>query len=339
MLCQRLCYLGILLAAPSLAPAQQQDFSKVEIRTTRLADGLYVLQGAGGNITASVGADGVLLVDDEYAALADKIGAALRSLGGSAPGGSTPSDGGSGGTLPGSGARSDQPVRYVIDTHYHFDHTGANGAFARDGATVIAQDNLRARLLTGGTAGNGGSITREVPAVEAAALPQVTFDHELTVHVNGDDVRAVHYSNAHTDGDSIVFFSRTGTVAMGDIYVRYGFPFIDINSGGSVQGMIAACEDVLRRVPADARVVPGHGEVAGVADLREYLQMLTGTSAAVAGALKAGKTLAQMKQERILGPWSERYAPSKGFVDTDAFTETLYNSLRGHVARHGSRPR
>jgi len=167
----------------------------------------------------------------------------------------------------------------------------------------------------------------------------VTFNAELTVHVNGDDVRAVHYPNAHTDGDTIVFFPKTATVAMGDIYVRYGFPFIDINGGGSVQGMIAACEDVLRRVPADTRVVPGHGEVGSVADLREYLQMLKDTSAAVAGAVKAGKTLAQMKQERILGRWSERYSPPKAFVDTDAFTETLYNSLRGHVARHGSRPR
>ena len=338
MLCQRLCYLGILLAAATLADAQEQDFSKVEIRTTRLAEGLYVLQGAGGNMTASVGAEGVLLVDSEYAALADKIRAALRGLGG----GGTGSAGGSssGGDQPGSGARGDQKVRYVINTHYHFDHTGANAAFARDGATVIAQDNVRTRLQTGGTAGNGGSITREVPAVEAAALPQVTFDHELTVHVNGDDVRPVHYPNAHTDGDTIVFFPHTGTVAMGDIYVRYGFPFIDINSGGTVEGMIAACEDVLRRVPADARVVPGHGEVSGVAELREYLQMLKDTSAAVAGALKAGKTLAQMKQERILGRWSERYSPPKAFVDTDAFTETLYNSLRpGHVARHGSRPR
>jgi glyoxylase-like metal-dependent hydrolase (beta-lactamase superfamily II) len=280
-------------------------------------------------MTASVGADGVLLVDSEYAALADKIRAALRGLGGGGPGASS-----------GSGARRDQAVRYVINTHYHFDHTGANAAFARDGATLIAQDNVRARLKTGGTAGNGGSITREVPAVEAAALPQVTFDHELTVHMNGDDMNAVHYPAAHTDGDTIVFFSKPATVAMGDIYVRYGFPFIDINSGGTVQGMIAACEDVLRRVPADARVVPGHGEVGGVADLREYLQMLKDTSAAVAGALKAGKTVAQMKQERILGRWSERYSPPKAFVDTDAFTETLYNSLRpGHVARHGSRPR
>jgi glyoxylase-like metal-dependent hydrolase (beta-lactamase superfamily II) len=318
MLCERLCWLGILLVVASPGPAQQPDFSKVEIRTTRIAEGLYVLQGSGGNMTASVGADGVLLVDDEYAPLADKIRAALRGLDG-----------------PGERA-----VRFVINTHYHYDHTGANASFAQDGATVIAQDNLRPRLLTGGIAGNGGSISREVPAVEHAALPQVTFDHALTVHVNGDDIRAVHYPNAHTDGDSIVFFPKTGTVAMGDIYMRYGFPFIDINSGGSVQGIIAACEDVLRQVPADARVVPGHGEVAGVTDLREYLQMLKDTSAAVAGALKAGKTLARMKQERILGPWSERYSPPNAFVDTDAFTETLYNSLRvGHVARHGSRPR
>src|SRR5215831_18690198 len=200
MLSQRLCYLGILLAAASLAAAQEQDFSKVEIRTTRLTEGLYVLQGAGGNITASVGPDGVLLVDDEYAALADKIRAALRGLGGSA-----------GGSQPGGSAHRDHAVHYVINTHYHYDHTGANAAFAQDEATVIAQDKARARLQTGATAGNGGSITREVPAVEPAALPQVTFDHELAVHANGDDVRAAHYPNAHTDGDTLVFFPKTGT--------------------------------------------------------------------------------------------------------------------------------
>src|SRR6516225_7528732 len=135
MLCQRLCNLGILLAAASVAAAQEQDFSKVEIRTTRLAEGLYVLQGAGGNMTASVGTDGVLLVDDEFAALADKIRAALGSLGGS------------GGNGSGDAARRGR-VRYVINTHYHFDHTGGNASFAADGATLIAQDNLRARLLT-----------------------------------------------------------------------------------------------------------------------------------------------------------------------------------------------
>ena len=310
---QRLACLAILLAAATVAGAQEQDFSKVEIKTTQLGPNLYLLQGgAGGNITASVGADGVLLVDNQFAPLADKIRAALKGVG------------------------ADKPVRYVINTHYHYDHTGGNLPFAKAGATLIAQDNLRTRLSTGGTAGNGGSITREIKPVEPGALPQVTFDQVLTVHLNGEDVRAVHYPNAHTDGDSIVYFPQANAVAMGDIYVRYGFPFIDINAGGTVQGMIAACEEVLRLAHPDVKIVPGHGELSNVEELRIYLKMLQDTSAAVAGALKAGKTLAQMKQERILGAWSERYSPPKAFVDTDAFTETLYNSLRTtHTARHG----
>ena len=313
---QRLFSLAILLVLGCVARAQEQDFSKVEIKTTQLADGLYLLQGAGGNMTAAVGADGVLLVDDEFAPLAEKIRAALKGLGG-----------------------SDRPLRYVIDTHYHYDHTGGNKPLAEGGATVIAADQLRARLMSGGTAGNGGSISREMKPVEPGALPQITFDHALTVHMNGEDIRAVHYANAHTDGDSIVYFPKSHVVAMGDIYVRYGFPFIDINGGGTVQGMIAACIDVLRTVPADSKIVPGHGELAGVDDLRTYLKMLQDTSAAVGAAIKAGKTLTQMKQEQILGAWSERYSPPKAFVDTDAFTETLYNSLNRHVARHGGRPR
>jgi cyclase len=308
---QRLLCAAIVLAAATAAPAQEQDFSKVEIRTAQLAPNLYLLQGAGGNMTASVGADGVLLVDDEFAPLADKIRAALKGLG------------------------AEKPVRYVINTHYHFDHTGGNLPFAQAGATVIAQDNVRTRLITGGTAGNGGSVAREIKPSEPGALPQVTFDHMLTVHVNGEDARAVHYPKAHTDGDTVVFFPGASVVAMGDIYVRYGFPFIDINAGGSVQGMIAACEEVLKSVPANAKIVPGHGELSNVDELRTYTQMLKDTAAAVAGALKAGKTLAQMKSERVLGPWSERYSPPKAFIDTDAFTETLYNSLALRKPRHG----
>jgi cyclase len=304
----RPAWLAILLViAPTGATtvlAQQQDFSKVEIKATQLAANLYMLQGAGGNITALVGADGVLMVDDQFAPLADKIRASLKGLG------------------------ATEPVRFVINTHYHYDHTGGNEPFAQGGATVIAQDRVRERLASGGTAGNGGSVTREIKAVGGAALPAVTFGHELTVHLDGEDVHAVHYPAAHTDGDSIVYFPKGNTVAMGDIFVRYGFPFIDVNAGGSVQGMIDACEDVLKRVPADARVVPGHGELSTVDQLREYLKMLKDTTAAVAHAMKAGKTLEQMKKAQVLAAWSERYSPPKAFINTDAFTETLYYSLK-----------
>jgi len=306
----------ILVPFSRLAAAQDEDYSKVEIKTSQLAPELYLLQGAGGNMTASAGADGVLLVDDEFAPLADKIRAALKGLG-----------------------RADKP-RYILTTHYHFDHTGGNLPFAQGGATIIAPDEQRTRLEHGSTAGNGGSITREMKAVEPGALPQITFDHELTVHMNGEDVRVVHYAHAHTDGDAIVFFTKGGAVAMGDIFVRYGFPFIDVKSGGTVQGMIAACQDVLRTSPSGVKIVPGHGELASADDLRAYLKMLEDTSAKVAAAMKAGKTLEQMKQEHLLADWSERYSPPKGFVDSDAFIETLYNSLnQQHTPRRGLRPR
>jgi cyclase len=299
----RLALSAILLVISPVLLAQQPDVSKVEIRTTALTPSLYLLQGAGGNMAASVGPDGVLLVDDEFAALADKIRAALKAAGG------------------------DKPVRFVINTHYHYDHTGGNLPFAQAGATLIAQDALRARLASGGVAGNGGSIAKQMQPAERAALPVITFDHELTVHLNGEDIHVVHYPAAHTDGDSIVFFPKANVVHMGDIYVRYGFPFIDVNAGGSVQGMIRACQDVLQRVPPDARIIPGHGALSNVSELREYLRMLEETTAKVAAALKAGRTLEQMKQQHLLGAWSARYSPPKAFVDTDAFTETLYYSL------------
>lgn len=302
---------SILLAAASLASAQQQDFSKVEVRSTQLAEHLYLLQGAGGNISAAAGPDGVLLVDADFAAMADKIRAALKTAG------------------------TEAAVRFVINTHYHYDHTGGNLAFAQGGAVVIGAQQLRARLMSGGTAGNGAGIKREIKPVEGAALPTVTFDHELTVHLNGEDIRVVHYPHAHTDGDSVVYFAKANTVAMGDIYRRPGFPFIDLDGGGSIDGMIDACQAVLKSVPADAHIVPGHGEPGGVEDLRTYLKMLEDTRAAVAKALKAGKTLAQMKQEKLLGAWSAQYSPPKTFVDTDAYTDTLFNSLTAHAAHSG----
>jgi cyclase len=291
-----------LALLPLLASAQDQDFSKVQIKVTRVSGNVYMLEGSGGNIAASVGDDGIVIVDDQYAPLAEKIAAALKNIG-----------------------VTDKPVRFVINTHYHGDHTGGNAPFANQGATVIAQDNVRKRLETGGKAGNGGSISMDVKPAEKGALPIITFDHDVTVHLNGEDIRALHFPAGHTDGDSIIFFPKANVVHMGDDYVRYGFPFIDVSSGGSVQGMIEACEKVIPMLPPDVKVIPGHGQLSNLDEVREYIQMLKGTTAAVEAALKKGSTLDQMKKDKILAAWDKKYASK--FVTQDVFVETLYNSL------------
>jgi glyoxylase-like metal-dependent hydrolase (beta-lactamase superfamily II) len=292
-------------AAPAAWSGQGQDFSKVQIKVTKVSGSIFMLEGAGGNIAASIGDDGIVIVDDQFAPLADKIQASLKSLG-----------------------ITDKPVRFVINTHYHGDHTGGNPQFSNAGSTVIAQDNVRKRLISGGTAGNGpgGSIHMEDKPAEKAALPIITFEHDVTVHLNGEDIRALHFPAGHTDGDSIIFFPKNNVVHMGDDFVRYGFPFIDVTSGGSVQGMIAAMEKATARLPADVKVIPGHGALSNLDDVREFTKMLKETSAVVQKALAEHKTLEQMKQEKILDPWSKW---SGDFVKTDAFIETLYNSLTG----------
>src|SRR5229473_1414124 len=293
-------------AAVAACGGQQQDFSKVQIKATKVSGNIYMLEGAGGNIGASIGEDGIVIVDDQFAPLAEKIQAVLKSLG-----------------------ITDKPVRFVINTHYHGDHTGGNVPFSGTGSTVIAQDNVRKRLESGGTAGNGpgGSIHRDIKPAEKAALPIITFEHDVTVHLNGEDIRALHYPSGHTDGDSIIFFPQNNVVHMGDDFVRYGFPFIDVASGGSVQGMIDAMEKATARLPADVKVIPGHGALSNLDDVRAFVKMLKETSAVVQKAIDAHKTMDQMKQEKILAPW-EKFAG--GFINADAFIETLYNSLTGH---------
>jgi len=289
----------------ALAVAQQEpDWSKVQIKVTKVSGNIYMLEGEGGNIAASVGEDGIVIVDDQFAPLADKIQVALKGLG-----------------------ITDKPVRFVINTHYHGDHAGGNVPFSQSGSTVIAQDNVRKRLESGGTAGNGSSMKMDVKPAEKAALPIITFEHDVTVHLNGEDIRALHFPAGHTDGDSIIFFPQNNVVHMGDDFVRYGFPFIDVASGGSVQGMIAAMEKATAQLPVDVKVIPGHGQLSDLDDVREFVKMLKETSAVVEKALKQHKTLEQMKQDRILDPWAKRW--NGDFVKTDAFIETLYNSMTG----------
>jgi len=295
--------LALLLAGGAVQGQQDTDFSKVQIKVTKVSGNIYMLQGEGGNIAASVGDDGIVIVDDQFAPLADKIQAALKGLG-----------------------ITDKPVRFVINTHYHGDHTGGNAPFANGGSTVIAQDNVRKRLETGGTAGNGGSVKMEAPPAPKGALPVITFEHDVTVHLNGEDIRALHFPAGHTDGDAVIFFPKNNVVHMGDDFVRYGFPFIDVVSGGSVQGMISAMEKVSAELPANVRVIPGHGDISNLDDVHEFVKMLEETSAVVQKAIDNHKTLEQMKQEKILEPWKKW---SGGFIDSDKFIETLYNSLTG----------
>jgi cyclase len=293
--------LGLMLAIA--ARGQDQDFSKVQIKVTKVSGNIYMLEGAGGNIAASVGEDGIVIVDDQFAPLAEKIQAALKGLG-----------------------ITDKPVRFVINTHYHGDHTGGNEPFANAGSTVIAQDNVRKRLETGGAAGNGGSVKMEVKPSPKAALPVITFEHDVTVHLNGEDIRALHFPAGHTDGDAVIFFPKNNVVHMGDDFVRYGFPFIDVASGGSVQGMTEAMEKASAQLPKDVKVIPGHGALSNLDDVREFVKMLKETSAVVQKAIDQHKTVEQMKQEKILEPWKKW---SGDFIDADKFIETLYNSLTG----------
>jgi len=280
--------------------AQNNDFSKVQIKVTKVAGNVYMLEGAGGNIGASVGDDGIVVVDDQYAPLADRIQTALKGI-------------------------TDKPVRFVINTHYHEDHTGGNSYFQKQ-APIIAHDNVRKRLESGGTAGNGGSVKFEAKPAPKDALPIITFDHDVTVHLNGEDIRALYFPAGHTDGDAVIFFPKSNVVHMGDDFVTYGFPFIDVDSGGSIDGMIDGVEKVIGQVPADVKIIPGHGPVSSVTDVRAYLDMLKATREVVAKAIQSGQTLDQMKQAKLLDPW-KKY--SDKMINSDVFIETIYNSLTG----------
>lgn len=309
MLRKTLLILTLLL--PGLAWAQQpQDFSKVQVHITKVAGNIYMLQGSGGNIAASIGDDGILMVDAEYAPLGDKILAALHSV---APG---------------------KKVKFLINTHYHTDHTGGNVFWGSRGTVIVDQANIRKRLADGSTGGNGGAVKFRQPAQPKAALPVITFDHHITIYFNGEPIEAMHFPAAHTDGDTVIYFTKSHVVHMGDIFVRYGLPFIDIRGGGSIQGMIAACQKVAATLPPDVKVIPGHGQLATMQDVRTYTKMLKATTAAVEKALSEHKTLAQMKQENILAAW-QRYG--RGFVKTDAFIDEVYYSLTGSNWKSGNR--
>ena len=282
--------LPLLLA--TLAAAAEPDLANTPFKVVPVAGSVSMLQGPGGNIGVLAGPDGVIMIDDGYAGSAAQIEKALKSV-------------------------SDRPLRFIFNTHRHDDHTGGN-AFFQQQAPVIAQTNVRTRLAAGVSLPNYSE-----PPAKPEALPQLTFDDRVTLHLNGEEIRIWHLPAAHTDGDCVVWFVHANVIHMGDLFVTYGFPFIDLDSGGHVKGMIAAIEHVLAAVPADVKVIPGHGGICTVADMKDFRAMLQGTTARVEAGIAAGKTLKQLQEEKALAGFEKWGGP----VAAEKFIEFLYRDL------------
>ncbi len=280
------------------APSQQRDFSEVQIETLEVADGIYMLVGAGGNIGLSVGEDGPFVVDDQFAPLTDKIKAAIAAV-------------------------TDGEVRFVLNTHWHGDHTGGNENFGQAGALIVAHRNVRKRM-------NPEEFTEVMGRTQqapAAALPLVTFTDEVTLYWNGEKIRAQHVEHAHTDGDTIIWFTHANVVHMGDTFFNARYPFIDIDSGGNLNGVIAAAEAVLARADADTKIIPGHGELAGVEALQKYHDVLVLARDRVSALIDEGKSLEQIIEAKPMAEYDEGWG--SGFINGERFLAAVHRSLTG----------
>lgn len=284
----------VLLVLPVLVVAQD-DFSKVEVKATKVNGNVYMLQGAGGNIGVSVGTDGILIVDDQFAPLADKIRAALKTLG-------------------------EGKLKFILNTHWHGDHTGGNAQFGRE-APIIAHDNVRKRLST---EQRSEFFKETTPASPKEALPVITFDQSLSVHFNGEEIRVIHFPHGHTDGDSIIFFTTSNVVHLGDDFFAGRFPFVDLESGGSVEGLTKNIGELIPKVPAGAKLIPGHGPISTIDDLKAYHRMLIETTEIVGKKVAAKKNLDQIKKDGLPAGWKSW---GEGFIKTDQWIESVFLSL------------
>ncbi len=284
-----------LLASAALivsGPVLAQDLSKVEIKSEQVAPGVAVLFGAGGNIGVSYGEDGTILIDDQFAPLTEKIQTAVSTLGA-------------------------QPVKFLVNTHWHYDHTGGNENLGKSGAVIMAHDNVRVRMA----AGQGN----QKPAAKVA-LPVVTYAEGLKLHLNGEEVRVIHMPAGHTDGDSIVHWTKSNVIHMGDLFfLRISFPFVDASSGGNVRGVVAAADKVLAIADDKTKIIPGHGAVATKADLQQYRDMIAQIVGKIETGIKAGKTLEQIKADRPADGYGVK---ADGFITADKFVETVYGMVK-----------
>jgi cyclase len=291
--------LALALAAP-LQAQQQQDFSKVEVKAEKVAEGVYVLTGSGGNIGLSIGKSGSLVIDDQYAPLSDKILAAIKAL--------TP-----------------DPVRFVVNTHWHGDHTGGNENFAKDGITIVAHDNIRTRLAAGTFSGLSNA---KVPPVPAEGLPtQTYFGGSFTLEVGGRKAQLTHVANAHTDGDTWVYIADANVLATGDTFNNNKrYQLIDFKNGGDVRGMIRALDAYLKVADDNTKIVPGHGPLATKADLAAFRAMLVTSHDRILKLFNEGKTEDEVVALAPLADLDATWANNPGHAT--GHTRNVYNSFK-----------
>lgn len=291
----------LLSAAPAAA---QQNFDTVKVTVQPVAGRVHVLFGSGGNMALLPGDDGAILVDDQYAPLSEKIRAAVATV-------------------------SNKAVRFVVNTHLHGDHTGGNENFGKSGAVIVAHDNVRSRLSVEQF---NARFNRRTPPAPHGALPVVTFTESITIHLNGDSVRVVHLPPAHTDGDAYIHFVKANVIHLGDVFNNGGYPLIDVSSGGSIDGFVAAFDAVLAVADDRTKIIPGHGPVATRADLLEYRRMVATVRDRILALVRQGKSLTEAAAARPTAEFDATWG--KGFVNPDLFLDIVYNDLK---ARHGAR--
>lgn len=284
----------IALTAPLLA----QDAQDVKIEAIKIADGVYMLEGSGGNIGLSIGDDGVFMIDDQFAPLTEKITAKIREL-------------------------SDKPIRFVINTHWHGDHTGGNENLGQGGAIIVAHQNVRERMSKEQFL---AAFNARTPPAPPKALPVITFADAVTFHWNGEELRVQHVAPAHTDGDSIIYFSKANVMHMGDTYFNGMYPFIDASTGGSIDGMIAAADTALKLTNAETKFIPGHGPLSGAKELKEYRAMLATVSERMHKLIKAGKSREEVIKSKPTADLDAKWGA--GFLNADAWVGIVYDGIK-----------
>ena len=289
--------LTVSMALAVVARAQEPDWNKVEVKVVPVAGGVSMLVGEGGNIGVTAGKDGIFLIDDQFEPLLPKIRTAVKTLG-------------------------DGPIRFVVNTHFHGDHTGSNAKLGEAGAVILAQENVRKRL---GTERIHPQTKERTPPKPPSALPLVTYATAINLYLNGDELEVIHVARAHTDGDSIIRFRKANVVHMGDLLFNGEYPFIDVDAGGSIDGYIAGVDQVLAKIDDRTRLIPGHGPLATKADLRTFREVLAGIRDRVKTLIAQGKTLEQILAAKPSAQWDATWG--KGFMGPDVFVSTVHRSL------------